>query len=46
MLTPFVSDVVEFLKTALDKVFVGVLYGAGGLLGVHLGGVVLQYIFK
>jgi hypothetical protein len=44
MLTSLLSEVTEFLKAATDKVFVGFLYGVGGLLGLHAASFVLHFI--
>jgi hypothetical protein len=41
MLSSFISDVLELLKSVADKIFIGALYGAGGLLGVHIMGLLL-----
>jgi hypothetical protein len=44
MLTNLLSELTDFLKTALDKVFVGLLYGLGAVLGVQLAHYLLTHL--
>jgi hypothetical protein len=44
MLSSLLSEVVDFLKAALDKVFVGLLYGLGLGLGLHVAQFLLSHL--